>query len=56
MNKKDIIDAIVIALVLIILFTYNLFLKSENSVKNSQINELQNTIEKQIELIDALQQ
>lgn len=56
MNKKDTTNIIVTALVIILLFTYSIFLKAENSIKNNQISELQNTIEKQIELIDALQQ
>ncbi len=56
MNKKDLIDVIVISIFIIALATWNGVLNAKNDLKQNTINELQNKVEKQIELIDALQQ
>lgn len=55
MNKKDIID------VIFILITITLLIIAEIRgyklhQKELEVNELQNTVEQQIELIDSLQQ
>lgn len=56
MNKKDIIDAIVITLFILILAVYDVYISADNELKSNKINELTNKVEQQIELIDALQQ
>ncbi len=56
MNKKDIIDAIVIALFILILAVYDVYINADNKLKSNKINELTNKVEQQTELIDALQQ
>lgn len=56
MKKKDIIDVIVIALFILILAVYDVYISADNELKSNKINELQNKVEQQIELIDALQQ
>lgn len=56
MKKKDIIDVIVIALFILILAVYDVYISADNELKSNKINELTNKVEQQIELIDALQQ
>ena len=56
MKKKDIIDVIVIALFIIILAVYDVYISADNELKSNKINELTNKVEQQTELIDALQQ
>lgn len=56
MKRKDIIDAIVIILIVFILTLYNGALNAKCDLKQNRINELQNVVEQQVELIDALQQ
>ena len=56
MNKKDIIDAIVIAPFILILAIYDVCISADNELKSNKINELTNKVEQQIELIDALKQ
>ena len=52
MNKKDIIDTIFILAVFLVL----LIMVESRGHKLLEVNELQNKVEQQIELIDALQQ
>ena len=40
MNKKDIIDAIVIALFILILAIYDVYISADNELKSNKINEL----------------
>lgn len=56
MKKKDIIDVIVIALFILILAVYDVYISADNELKSNKINELTNKVEQQIELIDALKQ
>lgn len=52
MSKKDLIEIIFL---MVIAFCIGA-LKAEIDFKENKINELENTVEQQIELIDALQQ
>ena len=56
MNKKDIIDTVVILLILINLVILAEIKGYKLDKKQVEINALQNKVEQQIELIDALQQ
>ena len=56
MNKKDLIDVIMIAVLLSILVIFNCKLSADNSKKDNRINELEQQVEEQYYLIDALQQ
>lgn len=56
MNKKDLIDVIMIAVLLSILVIFNCKLSADNSKKDNRINELEQQVEEQYYLIDSLQQ
>ena len=56
MNKKDLIDVIVIAVLLSILVIFNYKLSADNSKKDNRINELEQQVEEQYYVIDALKQ
>ena len=56
MNKKDIIDTVGILLILINLVILAEIKGYKLDKKQVEINELQNKVEQQTELIDALQQ
>lgn len=55
MNKKDIIDVIFILIILTLLIIAEIRGYKLHQ-KELEVNELQNTVEQQIELIDSLQQ
>lgn len=56
MNRKDLIDAIVIVFVILALFILNLYQSYELETNQNRINELEQQIEEQYYLIDSLQQ
>lgn len=56
MNKKDLIDAIMIAVLLSILVIFNCKLSADSAKKDNRINELEQKVEEQYYLIDSLQQ
>ena len=56
MNKKDLIDVIVIAVLLSILVIFNCKLSADNTKKDNRINELEQQVEEQYYLIDSLKQ
>ena len=56
MSKKDFIDTVVILLILINLVILAEIKGYKLDKKQVEINELQNKVEQQIELIDALRQ
>ncbi len=56
MNKKDIIDVIFILITILTLLIIAEIRGYKLYQKELEVNELQNTVEQQIELIDSLQQ
>lgn len=56
MNKKDIIDVIFILITILTLLIIAEIRSYKLQQKELEVNELQNTVEQQIELIDSLQQ
>lgn len=56
MNRKDLIDAIVIVFVILALFILNLYQSYELETNQNRINELEQQVEEQYYLIDSLQQ
>lgn len=56
MNKKDFTDTIIIFLIIWVMAFRIITLTTEGHRMKKKINELENTVEQQIELIDALQQ
>lgn len=56
MNKKDLIDAIVIMIIICILAIWNGVLNAKNDLKQNRINELEQKVEEQYYLIDSLRQ
>lgn len=56
MNKKDLIDAIVIVFVILALFILNLYQSYELETNQNRINELEQQVEEQYYLIDSLRQ
>lgn len=56
MNKKDIIDVIFILITILTLLIIAGIRGYKLHQKELKVNELQNTVEQQIELIDSLQQ
>lgn len=56
MNKKDLIDAIVIMIIICILALWNGILNTKNDLKQNRINELERQVEEQYYLIDSLKQ
>lgn len=55
MNKKDIIDVIFILITILTLLIIAEIRGYKLHQKELEVNELQNTVEQQIELIDSLQ-
>lgn len=56
MNKRDLIDAIVIILIVCVLTIWNGVLNAKNDLKQNRINELEQQVEEQYYLIDSLKQ
>lgn len=56
MNRKDLIDAIVIVFVILALFILNLYQSYELETNQNRINELEQQVEEQYYLIDSLKQ
>ena len=56
MNKKDIIDTIFMLIAFLVLLIIAEIRGYKLHQKELKVNELQNTVEQQIELIDSLQQ
>lgn len=56
MKKKDLTSTFCMLIVIIGFIFLNGILKIKCDLQEKQINKLQNTVEQQIELIDALQQ
>lgn len=56
MNRKDLIDAIVIVFVILALFILNLYQSYELETNQNRINELEQQVEEQYYLIDSLRQ
>lgn len=56
MNKRDLIDSIVIILIVCILTIWNGVLKAKNDLKQNRIKELEQQVEEQYYLIDSLKQ
>ena len=56
MNKKDLIDAIALIVIMCGLAIYNGVLNANNDLKQNRINELEQTVEEQYYLIDSLKQ
>ena len=56
MNKKDLIDAIALIVIMCGLAIYNRVLSTKNDLKQNRINELEQQVEEQYYLIDSLKQ
>ena len=56
MNKRDLIDSIVIILIVCILTIWSGVLEAKNDLKQNRINELEQQVEEQYYLIDSLKQ
>lgn len=56
MNKKDLIDAIALIVIMCGLAIYNGVLNAKNDLKQNRINELEQTVEEQYYLTDSLKQ
>lgn len=56
MNKRDLIDSIVIILIVGILTIWSGVLEAKNDLKQNRINELEQQVEEQFYLIDSLKQ
>lgn len=56
MNKRDLIDAIALIVIMCGLEIYNGVLNAKNDLKQNRINELEQTVEEQYYLIDSLKQ
>ena len=56
MNKKDLIDAIALIVIMCGLAIYNRVLSTKNDLKQNKINELEQQVEEQYYLIDSLKQ
>ena len=56
MNKRDLIDSIVIILIVCILTIWNGVLNAKNDLNQNRINELEQQVEEQYYLIDSLKQ
>lgn len=54
MNKRDLIDSIVIILIVCILTIWNGVLKAKNDLKQNRINELEQQVERCRNLITAI--
>lgn len=56
MNKKDLIDAIALIVIICGLAIYNRVLSVKNDLKQNKINEIEQQVEEQYYLIDSLKQ
>ena len=56
MNKRDLIDAIALIVIMCGLAIYNRVLSAKNDLKQNRINELEQQVEEQYYLIDSLKQ
>lgn len=56
MNKKDLIDAIALIVIMCGLAIWNGVLGAKNDLKQNRINELEQQVEEQYYLIDSLKQ
>lgn len=56
MNKKDLIDAIALIVIMCGLAIYNRVLSTKNDLKQNKINEIEQQVEEQYYLIDSLKQ
>lgn len=56
MNKKDLIDAIALIVIMCGLAICNRVLSAKNDLKQNRINELEQQVEEQYYLIDSLKQ
>ena len=56
MNKRDLIDAIALIVIMCGLAIYNRVLSIKNDLKQNRINELEQQVEEQYYLIDSLKQ
>lgn len=56
MNKKDLIDAIALIVIMCGLAIYNRVLSAKNDLKQNRINELEQQVEEQYYLVDSLKQ
>ena len=56
MNKRDLIDAIALIVIMCGLAIYNRVLSTKNDLKQNRINELEQQVEEQYYLIDSLKQ
>lgn len=56
MNKRDLIDAIALIVIMCGLAIYNGVLNAKNDLKQNRINELEQQVEEQYYLIDSLKQ
>lgn len=56
MERRNVINVLGISAILIVLFAFIEFSGYELEKKQNEVNKLQNKVEQQIELIDALQQ
>lgn len=56
MNRKDLIDAIALIVIICGLAIYNRVLSAKNDLKQNKINEIEQQVEEQYYLIDSLKQ
>lgn len=56
MNKRDLIDAIALIVIMCGLAIYDRVLSTKNDLKQNRINELEQQVEEQYYLIDSLKQ
>ena len=56
MNKRDLIDAIALIVIMCGLAIYNRVLSAKNDLKQNKINEIEQQVEEQYYLIDSLKQ
>ena len=56
MNKRDLIDAIALIVIMCGLAIYNRVLSTKNDLKQNRTNELEQQVEEQYYLIDSLKQ
>ena len=56
MNKRNLIDAIALIVIMCGLAIYNRVLSAKNDLKQNRINELEQQVEEQYYLVDSLKQ
>ena len=56
MNKRNLIDAIALIVIMCGLAIYNRVLSAKNDLKQNRINELEQQVEEQYYLMDSLKQ